>query len=330
MIRDIRYIIKKVIIGIAIIIGVLFFKTKLSLAATIDSIYVNGGSNNLTGWWFRQANDGNTFDFIGVGPETPEDNIYFNMLMCTDATSGTAWASANDPNTYSLTRTNTSINFTDIPCYVKDTNYKAHVVQVQSVTRTGADFGGDVRLYIHVSFNQNASISVNSYSFSGEQYPLVYSETDYTNQLNTMLAQMNSHWGTEINKLQDIWGVSQQQLAEAQQDVTDSDTDAMAEWLEDFSSDTYGLTSIITAPLNTIESLTNKSCSPLVVPLPFVNEDITLPCMSSIYSSTFGTAFTLYQTITTALIGYWCIVRIFAIVKGMKDPNDDKIEVVEL
>ena len=99
---------------------------------------------------------------------------------------------------------------------------------------------------------------------------------------------------------------------------------------EDFSSNTFGLTSIITAPLSLIQSLSSSSCAPLNLPLPFVDGTLTLPCMYSFYSSTFGILFTLYQTITFGVVAYWVLVRIFNMVKDFKNPDHDEIEVVDL
>lgn len=98
----------------------------------------------------------------------------------------------------------------------------------------------------------------------------------------------------------------------------------------DFSSNTFGLTSIITAPLSLIRSLSSTSCTPLNLPLPFVGGTLTLPCMYSFYSSTFGSLFTLYQTITFGVVAYWVIVRIFNLVKDFKNPDHDEIEVIDL
>jgi hypothetical protein len=97
-----------------------------------------------------------------------------------------------------------------------------------------------------------------------------------------------------------------------------------------FQTNTHGLTGIITAPLNLIQSITNQSCSPVSIPLPFVNKNLELPCMSTIYQQTFGGFLTLYQTITTGVISYWVVVRIFALVKDFKNPEHDEIEVMEL
>lgn len=98
----------------------------------------------------------------------------------------------------------------------------------------------------------------------------------------------------------------------------------------DFSSNTFGLTSIIIAPLSLIQSLSSTSCTPLNLPLPFVGGTLTLPCMYDFYSTTFGVLFNLYQTITFGIISYWVLVRIFNMVKDFKNPDHDEIEVVDL
>lgn len=99
---------------------------------------------------------------------------------------------------------------------------------------------------------------------------------------------------------------------------------------EDFSSNTFGLTSIITAPLSLINSLSTSTCTDLDIPLPFINSTLTLPCMTNIYQSTFGTFFILYQTITFGIISYWVIVKIWNLVKDFKNPDHDEIEVLDL
>lgn len=114
-------------------------------------------------------------------------------------------------------------------------------------------------------------------------------------------------------------------------DNTDGATSEASEFFSDFNTNTFGLTSIITAPLNLIQSLTSKTCTPLHLPLPYLNNKyLDLPCMSIIYSQHFGTFFTIYQTITYGIIAYWVVVRIFNHVKDFKNPEHDEIEVVDL
>lgn len=104
----------------------------------------------------------------------------------------------------------------------------------------------------------------------------------------------------------------------------------LGNFFNDFSSNTFGLTSIITAPLSLIQSLSSTSCTPLNLPLPFVGGTLTLPCMYDFYSNTFGVLFTLYQTITFGIVAYWVSVRIFNMVKDFKNPDHDEIEVMDL
>lgn len=113
-------------------------------------------------------------------------------------------------------------------------------------------------------------------------------------------------------------------------DDVNSSTNEASDFFEDFTTDTHGLTGIITAPLNAINSLTSATCSPLVLPLPYVNQDLTLPCMRTIYETNFGDFMTLYDVITLGIISYWVSIRIFNLVKDFKNPEHDEIEVMDL
>lgn len=101
-------------------------------------------------------------------------------------------------------------------------------------------------------------------------------------------------------------------------------------FFNDFSSNDFGLSSIITIPLNTIQSLTSKSCLPLQVPIPFTNSNLTLPCMTEIYEQRFGTVYNLWKIVSFGIVAYLIAIDIFHIVKGFKDPESDKVEVLDL
>lgn len=100
-------------------------------------------------------------------------------------------------------------------------------------------------------------------------------------------------------------------------------------FFNNFTTDTHGLTAIITAPLNTIKSLLNTSCEVLVLSLPFVSKTIELPCMDTIYGK-FQPFYGLYQVITYGFIAYWVCVRLFNLVKDFKNPEHDEVEVMDL
>lgn len=146
----------------------------------------------------------------------------------------------------------------------------------------------------------------------------------------------NSGFATadSVEQVQDSVNKVEEEIKETQDTITNEDTqgaeDAASGFFSDFNTETFGLTSIITAPLNAINSIINSSCNSLVLPLPFVEKNLTLPCMNSIYSNYFKGFFDLYQIITTGLISYYIIVRIFNLVKDFKNPEHDEIEVMDL
>ena len=112
-------------------------------------------------------------------------------------------------------------------------------------------------------------------------------------------------------------------------DTSESQSEASG-FFDDFESDDFGLSDIITMPLTFIQGLSSSTCYSLNLPLPFVDTNVTLPCMTSIYQRYFGSFLTLYQTITTGIIAYWCCINIFRMVQGFKNPDSDEIEVMDL
>ena len=126
----------------------------------------------------------------------------------------------------------------------------------------------------------------------------------------------------------------QEQHKETMDTITNSDsseaTGDASGFFEGFNTDTFGLTSIITSPLNLIQNITSKTCTPLNLQIPFVDKTMQLPCMSTIYQRHFGSFLSVYQTITFGIISYWVCIRVFALVKDFKNPDHDEIEVMDL
>lgn len=160
---------------------------------------------------------------------------------------------------------------------------------------------------------------------------------------NIMISKSNTTtfvpWGQTIcnSKLDDTndkLDDTNNKLNDLKDNITNSDSSNAKNdannFFSNFQTDTFGLTSIITAPLNLISSLTSKTCSPLNLPLPFINKNLPLPCLSTIYSEYFGSFLTIYQTITFGIVAYWVCVRIFNLVKDFKNPDHDEIEVMDL
>lgn len=120
------------------------------------------------------------------------------------------------------------------------------------------------------------------------------------------------------------------------QAISDSITDSNVEngvgsdFFNNFSDQDFGLSSIITIPLTTIQSLTSKTCLALQVPIPFTNSNVSLPCMTEIYQNNVPTIYNLWKIVSFGLIAYFIAIDIFHMVKGFKDPESDKVEVLDL
>lgn len=101
---------------------------------------------------------------------------------------------------------------------------------------------------------------------------------------------------------------------------------------ESFTSEQHGLTAVLFAPFTIFEGFTNESytCAPLVLPLPYIGSDLTLPCMTEFYEETGGSMFTMYQTIVSGVISYFVLLGFLRIAKEAKDPQNDKIKAGDL
>lgn len=156
----------------------------------------------------------------------------------------------------------------------------------------------------------------------------------YTSEIAKIIEDSGLASAESVSQVQESVNQVEQEIQQTQDTITNEDTtgaeDSASGFFNDFTTETFGLTAIITAPLNAINSLISSTCSPLVFPLPYVDKNLSLPCMSSIYNEFFGGFFSIYQLITTGIISYYVIVRIFNLVKDFKNPDHDEIEVVDL
>lgn len=113
-------------------------------------------------------------------------------------------------------------------------------------------------------------------------------------------------------------------------DNVDSSTDKGSSFFKDFDSGDEGsLTDIVSLPLDYISHL-NDSCSSFVIPAGNLG-NITIPCLSSIWSKTsFANVINIASVLINGYICYKLLVSLFYFFKDLKDPDDDKVEVMDL
>ena len=110
-------------------------------------------------------------------------------------------------------------------------------------------------------------------------------------------------------------------------DINDGQN-SIGDFFNNFNANTFGLTSVITAPLITINSLANNQC--IGIPMELIGYEFTLPCLDDLIPDYFDDLITIYRTITDGIIGYFVMVNLLKLVKDFKDPEKDNIEVLDL
>lgn len=186
-------------------------------------------------------------------------------------------------------------------------------------------FNNTFDIYTDFVTNINKPLTINNTAGFGTNY-LFYLRT-YTSE-NNFNADNDDH--TIIDSVNDLVGIGSDTL----EAITSSDISgaegAFDNFFGNFETNDHGLFAIISTPLNFIKSFLNSVCTPLVLPLPFIDKEVTLPCMEYVYTKFFGNFFVAYQTITTGIVAYWVCVNIMRIVKDIKDSEKDTIEVLDL
>lgn len=113
-------------------------------------------------------------------------------------------------------------------------------------------------------------------------------------------------------------------------DNVDSSTNKGSSFFNDFDSGDEGsLTDIVSLPLEYVQHL-NDTCQPFTIPTGKLG-NITIPCLSSIWSSTsFAGIIKTASLIINGIICYKLLSSLFLFFKQLKDPDDDKVEVMNL
>lgn len=141
------------------------------------------------------------------------------------------------------------------------------------------------------------------------------------------------------NQVSSITNTIQQQNQQTHQDlqninnsinndnVTTSDADDFKN--NQAFTDSTGLESVINLPLNMVNSLSNQ-CEPIQIHIPYLETDATIPCMSTIYRSKFNSLYTLVKLVVNGFLVYRILLKVYELVHEAKQPDEDKLEVIDL
>ncbi|AWW06047.1 MAG: hypothetical protein [Inoviridae sp.] len=91
----------------------------------------------------------------------------------------------------------------------------------------------------------------------------------------------------------------------------------------------FGLTQAINAPLTAIQKLATTSCTPITIPL-FNGTSTTAGCTSGYYKAKLPAVYEFWQIALTGMVAYAVAIGIIRHTKSLLNPEDDRIEVVQL
>ena len=259
------------------------------------------------------SNDSSNLNFTGY--------MYVNLNLCSDMN----LISINSPNNID----NMYVYQSGQSCNFNGSSYKGKVYNIyfRIIKPSSRPVSYEGYFYLNTS-NEHSVEFINYYANPGG-FPMNNNES-YTkdlNELKEILQNNNSSLKDSIDKNTEQ---NKQTNDTLKDDNIDDSKNVANGFFSDFQSSDFGLSDVITMPLTFINGLANNQCNSLVLPLPFVDKNVVLPCMTSIYNSYFPSFLSIYQTITTGLIAYWVCINIFRMVQNFKNPDNDEVEVMDL
>lgn len=283
--------------------------------------YYNGSTNvplNLTGQTI-QGTEYYAADFTDVNFQ--QINVQFNINL-----SGNL-----DVNfqLYSAMRTTPIITFNDVACFVQTGQLTTsdNTVVPNALMNVKCESVPISAGYIEARFLYTSQYGQNNGKWGvSKNFKFVDPNTGSESIVDSIKDQTDQqHKDSQA---------TQENIQEATDTIKDDNTEGASSsatgFFNDFEDNDYGFSDIIKMPLSYIKNITSTTCSAVSVPLPFVDQNATLPCMDTIYLTYFGSFLNIYQTITFGIIAYWVCMNLFSMVKNFKDPQTDRIEVFDL
>ena len=194
-----------------------------------------------------------------------------------------------------------------------------------------------------VNFNLNSFVTGTTYQPAiSQQVDITCSASNDTiissNAQNTqdIINNQNQNKNEIINNQNNNQAQTNQGLENINGSLNNSDVSGANEDLNKFTEndafkDNTVILDIIQAPINMLNSLTSTTCSPLSLPLPFLNVNLEIPCLSSIFAKHLSTELlTLLKLAINGFLVYKILCSFAMDIHSYKDPDSDRLEVIDL
>lgn len=292
---NLKRLFKKVLFLFIVTIILWLFKLSMVSAKVVDIKLSELKFNNinLLDLSYYNIPEGNRtlyFDYDFTNVDENATILYNSVVICSDAKYTSAYAS--DPSEV----TNIRMNNTNYNCSYNNSNYS----------------GGKVVIITFVTYSSGAN-SIVLYQNANASVQLIDFVVDTSNYVDTMnyssqtLINQNSQIINQNNTIISNTDSTNKKLDDLNKNLTDETSpnlgglDNSAGWLKPGPVD-----SIVNLPLtllNNLQTNLGNTCNPVTLTLPYVHEDISLPCISAIYKQINGLD-TWFQSIGVICAAY--------------------------
>lgn len=136
----------------------------------------------------------------------------------------------------------------------------------------------------------------------------------------------------KIDETNDKLDETNNQLGDLNDSLNDSNVDgsigSAGSFFDNFTTtDHGGLSGIITAPLEAINQMLNTSCSPMTAT--FKGKELSLPCGYEFWER-LGAIQDFINIVLGGMLCYRIIIKLYKLIERIKNPEDDRLEVMDL
>ncbi len=193
------------------------------------------------------------------------------------------------------------------------------------------------QLYVYISFISDVDFKTFAVAFDFNN-GLYFGSVDWI-QVTGVSVTYSEGVGAQIDNQTNIMNENQQTIINNIDNINDtltddhiSDTDVSNSLNFSTTENSYGpFATFLTLPLQWVQDIlaSNQSCSPISLPLPYVNKNLVLPCMTEFWNST-GALGTLIQLCWIAVVGVRIFNGLFKLVVDTTSSEDNAEELTKI
>ena len=140
-----------------------------------------------------------------------------------------------------------------------------------------------------------------------------------------------------VNNINVSQNLEMQQQQQQHQEIMENNPNSFNNGIESIASNTSlpnnsGLFDVLSSLSSFVGNLSaSGSCTAISVPIPFTNQNLRLPCMTTeVYYPNFPEILAIWQLIVRGIVYYYIIVNMLKLLKDTIDPFSMKLEVLDL